>query len=83
MYNEKQQYKMAICAINFSGTVYCGIGGLLCAEYPSTIPTIVAHSSAPMSEIQNITVNGFKIITYTSTSTYADYYSFSFIAIVN
>jgi len=25
---------MAICAINFSGTVYCGIGGLLCAEYP-------------------------------------------------
>ena len=25
---------MAICALNFRGTVCCGIGGLLCAEYP-------------------------------------------------
>ena len=43
MYNEKQQYKMAICAINFSGTVYCGIGGLLCAEYPFDGSTVIRY----------------------------------------
>jgi hypothetical protein len=26
---------MAICALNYRGTVCCGIGGLLCAEYPA------------------------------------------------